>query len=290
MYQTAYNFTGALILVPLFYLEVHGGYPAVKWATEWVTASDGGQIATVNIIFNAIPGVVLFVLIGPCCRLLERFWPETMEEQASKPKYIHDRATEDPDSALDLIELEQIRLIGFLSTSLDTQREDGMPSKLPAYQEAFKTLGGIIKETISEIATGRKIGPEIYDRLDILLNIQHHLEAANEAIDGLSKEFPELRKSPHGIRFVGSAVEGLDAIVLSLIDVADERSVQDSELLAAMTSEDGNGIKAVRTAYLAEEVGLDADHRMRLLAAANYCERLIWLFGNMGQNYMALKA
>jgi len=29
---------------------------------------------------------------------------------------------------------------------------------------------------------------------------------------------------------------------------------------------------------------------MQLLAAANHCERLIWLFGNMGQNYMALKA
>ena len=57
-----------------------------------------------------------------------------------------------------------------------------------------------------------------------------------------------------------------------------------------MTSEDGNGIKAVRSAYLAEESGLDASQRMRLLAAANHCERLIWIFGNMGQNYMALKA
>jgi hypothetical protein len=56
-----------------------------------------------------------------------------------------------------------------------------------------------------------------------------------------------------------------------------------------MTSEDGNGIKGVRSAYLAEESGLDASQRMRLLAAANHSERLIWLFGNMGQNYMALK-
>ena len=57
-----------------------------------------------------------------------------------------------------------------------------------------------------------------------------------------------------------------------------------------MTSENGNGIKAVRSAYLAEESDLDAGQRMLLLAGANLCERLIWLCGNMGRDYMALKA
>ena len=60
--------------------------------------------------------------------------------------------------------------------------------------------------------------------------------------------------------------------------------------MCAVTYEGGNGIKSVRTAYLSEESGLDDTDRMRLLAAANLCERLIWLFGNMGQDYMALKA
>ena len=55
-----------------------------------------------------------------------------------------------------------------------------------------------------------------------------------------------------------------------------------------MTSEEGNGTKSVRTAYLAGEHGLTAEDRMHLLAAANYCERLIWLFGEMGRSYRAL--
>jgi len=290
MYQTAYNFAGAIILVPLFYLEIRRGYPLIKTFAEWITTNEGGQIATVNLLFNSLPGVVLFVLIGPSAKLLESVWPETLEEQASKPKYIHDKATEHPDSALYLIELEQIRLIEFFSTSLDTQREGGAPSKLLAYQEAFKTLGEIIKETIFDLSTRHKLTPEIYERLDKLLNIQHSLEAASEAFGGLSKEFQALRKSSHGARFVNSAVEGLDTIVLSLLDVTKERSEEDAILLNTMTSEEGNGIKGVRSAYLAEESGLETSQRMRLLAAANYCERLIWLFGNMGQNYMALKA
>jgi phosphate:Na+ symporter len=290
MYQTAYNFIGAIILLPLFYVEVFEGVPLVRTFTEWIAADDGGQIATVNLIFNALPGVFLFVLLGVSARLLARVWPETLEEQASKPKYLHDHAAEDPDSAVDLIELEQVRLIEFISTSFDTQRKSGDKSKLAAFQEASKTLGGTIREAISDMSTRHQLTPEAYERLNVLLNLQHSLEAANEAIGGLADEFQALRQSQYGARFVRSAVEGLDTIVLTLINVAKERSKDDSDLLSTMTSEDGNGIKGVRSAYLAEESGLDATERMQLLAATNHCERLIWLFGEMGRDYMAFKA
>ena len=290
MYQTAYNFVGAIILLPLFYVEVYQGVPLLRALIERITADDGGQIATVNLIFNALPGVVLFVLLGVSARLLARVWPETLEEQASKPKYLHDHAAEDPDSAVDLIELEQVRLIEFISTSFDTQRKSGDNAKLVAFQEASKTLGGTIREAISDMSTRHQLTTEAYERLNILLNLQHSLEATNEAIGGLADEFQALRQSQYGARFVSSAVEGLDTIVLTLIDVAKERSDDDSALLSTMTSEDGNGIKGVRSAYLAEESELDATQRMQLLAAANHCERLIWLFGEMGRDYMAFES
>ncbi len=289
MYQTAYNFIGAIILLPVFFVEVYEGVPLVRAFTEWITADDGGQIATVNLIFNALPGVFLFVLLGVSARLLARVWPETLEEQASKPKFLHDHAAEDPDSAVDLIELEQIRLLEFISTSLDTQRKSGDKSKLAAFQEASKTLGGTIREAISDMSTRHQLTTEAYERLNVLLNLQHSLEAANEAIGGVADEFQALRQSQYGARFVSSAVEGLDAIVITLINVAKGRSEEDSVLLNAITSEDGNGIKGVRSAYLAEESGLDATERMQLLAAANHCERLIWLFGEMGRDYMAFE-
>ncbi|MEE8350850.1 MAG: Na/Pi symporter, partial [Rhodospirillales bacterium] len=214
MYQTAYNFAGAIILIPVFYLEVYKSYPLVQAFTEWAAAGAGGQIATVNLIFNALPGVVLFVILGLSARLLARFWPETLEEQASKPKYLHDHAAEDPDSAVDLIELEQTRLIEFISTSFDTQRGSGDTSKLAAFQEASKTLGGTIKEAISDMSTRHRLTTDAYERLNILLNLQHSLEAANETIGGLANEFQALRESQYGARFVRSAVEGLDAIVM----------------------------------------------------------------------------
>ncbi|MEP1595781.1 MAG: hypothetical protein ABJK20_14435, partial [Halieaceae bacterium] len=75
-------------------------------------------------------------------------------------------------------------------------------------------------------------------------------------------------------------------ILLTLIDVAKEHNEIDAQLLGQMTSEDG--MARVRKAYLAEDESMDALSRMQLLAAANHCERLIWLFGDTGQAYHAL--
>lgn len=289
MYQTGYNFAGAIVLVPAFYLEIYGGVPLIKALTEAITQDGAMQIAVVNLLFNAFPGVVLLVLLGPSARVLERFWPETLEEQASKPKYLHDRATEDAESGLHLIELEQGRLVEFLATSLNAMRRGGDRTKLSAYQEAFKTLSSTIKETISDLSTRQQLSEENYDRINTLLGIQDSLESANDVVAGLGKNFIALEQSHLGARFVGSAVEGLDTILLTLIDVAKERTTEDADLLNVMTSEDGNGVASVRSAYLAEESELKLESRMKLLAAANHCERLIWLFGSLGRSYMKLK-
>jgi hypothetical protein len=48
-------------------------------------------------------------------------------------------------------------------------------------------------------------------------------------------------------------------------------------------------MKAVRDAYLEEAAGLSPAHRLELLAASQHCERLIWLFGQMGAAIDALR-
>ena len=285
MFQTAYNFLGVLILIPLFYLEVLGFVPLIKAATEMMSDYGGTQIAIVNLIFNAVPGVVLFMGLSLNVRLLQRFWPETIEEQISKPKYLHDYATHDPETALQLIGLEQIRLIEILSNAFGTMREGADRSQLTAYHEAFKTLSGIIRDAISELSSCR-LSTDAYEQLDRVLNLQYSLETASDEINNLGEKLQNLRTTAFGARFAKVAVEGVDAILLMLIDVARERSIQHADLLNAITSEDGIG--RVRKAYLAEESELEKEGRWQLLSASNHCERLIWLFGELGRTYMTL--
>jgi len=286
MFQTAYNLVGAICLVPLFYLEIYGGVPFVKAITEAMSQNGGTQIAIVYLIFNAVPGLVLFILLTPGVRLLGHFWPVTLEERASKPKYLHDHATDDPLTALHLIELEQARLLKTLSNSFGAMREGAEQSQFTAFHEAYKTLSGTIRDTISDLP-GRHLSNDAYDQLDKLLNIQHSLDTASKEINRLKGKFEHLRQTPFGARFAKVAIEGLDVVLLMLIDAAKEQSAEYFGLLDAMTSEDG--VARVRKAYLAEESELDSTGRMQLLAASNNCERLIWLFGEIGRTYMGLR-
>jgi phosphate:Na+ symporter len=221
---------------------------------------------------------------------LAYFWPESPEEQASKPRYLHDQATEDPDTALDLIELEQTRLLELFSDSFSIMREQtNIAPRLDALKDAFDTLSGTIRETITDLTALHRLSLDAYNRLDCILNIQHSMEAAAAEIHGLGLEFHDLRQTEAGKRFARSAIEGLDFILMVLTDVVKNGEKEDAAMLATMTSEDGNGIAAVRSAYLAEESGLDKTERMKLLAAANHCERLIWLFREIGSVFTAIE-
>jgi len=285
MFQTMYNFVGAILLIPMFYVELLGSIPLVKAFTVLLSKDGSIQIGIVTILFNFVPGVFLLALLKPVAHLLGRFWPETLEEQVSKPKYLHENATIDPQGALRLIELEQIRLIEILSESFGAMRAQN-DQAIPAFQEAFKILSGTIREAVSDLSSQRNLSVEAYNQLNKLLNLQASLETANTEVNGLGSELSVLRRTPFGARFSQSAIEGLDAILLTLMDVAKEHSDKDANLLQMMTSEDG--IASVRKAYLAEESELDSAGRMQLLSASNHSERLIWLFGEMGRAYMAL--
>jgi phosphate:Na+ symporter len=289
MFQVSYNIAGAIIFVPLFYIEYYTGAPLVRHAVETITSNNATQLAIVNLIFNFVPGILLFALVSPLERLFKKLWPETAEEKASKPRYLHEQALEDPSGAFELIELEQVRLLEQLSAIFDLLRRQerrGNGRQLAAMTEAFSTLGKTIREAIGDVSIKHRLPSEGYEHLDLLLNLQHTMETALEEIIGFAESLEKLYTNEAGIKFAKIAIEGMDAILMILIEVARHRSPDDAEMLSIMTSEDGNGVSSVRSAYLSQQNDLDREGKMHLLSAANHCERLVWLFGDMGRHYM----
>jgi hypothetical protein len=84
------------------------------------------------------------------------------------------------------------------------------------------------------------------------------------------------------------AVEGLDAILLTLMDLANAYNDIDMQLLVNMTSEDGKGLAGIRQTYLGAEKDLDASNKAILVSATNHMDRLRGLFGKIGANYQKL--
>lgn len=152
------------------------------------------------------------------------------------------------------------RLIEILGRTFEIMANPAGKRPLEALDEAFQTLANSIREAFHDISNQGQISPALYDRLNALLNLQHALEAANLECQNLASEIIALENTDIGDRFKLVAINGVETILLTLQDVARNR-----DELASTT-------------------------RMQLLAAANHCERLIWLFGDMGKTYRLLSA
>lgn len=288
-FQVGYNLLAAMISVPLLYVEALLNVPLMAALVQGMTADPGQQVALVYLAFNLAPFPLLLICLGPCARALRALAPETVIEQGSKPRYLTGPLPTDPRVALRLIELEQKRLISLLIRGLDTVRHDKTERAMAETQEAFRFLAAAITAAIDETTKLSALNAEYYDALEKILSIQNNLEAASGTLSGLVEELLVLRQAASGISFPTTATEGLDVILSVLADVARNREDDDIELLARMTDTKADSTRTVRAAYFSNEDALPAAERIHLLAAVNYCERLIWLSGEVCDAYRGLK-
>ncbi len=93
---------------------------------------------------------------------------------------------------------------------------------------------------------------------------QHQLISMNEALGELGKELKILEKIEKTSALSHIAVEGLDVILLSLMDIAGDYNEEYMALLKNMASAEGGGLSRIRESYL----GAEADHVLQ--------SRMLW--------------
>ena len=159
---------------------------------------------------------------------------------------------------------------------------------LKAFHESFHVLSEIIGDAINNILTDASLTTDLYERINVLLDNQGQLVTLNTVLENLGKELRMLSgvEKTHALSQI--AVEGLDAILLTLIDLAIDYSDIDMQLLANMTSENGKGLSGIRQSYLGAEKDLEAGNKAVLMSATNHMDQLRGLFGKIGSNYQKL--
>lgn len=286
MFQSSYNFIGALIVIPLFILEVYGGVPLLGFLIQSISANLAIQLALTYTIFNVIPGLLLLAFLHHINRLLNRFWPESLEEKLAAPRFIYNNIAKDPESALQLIKLEQANLINLISATFHLLRQKQSHLKMASYMEGFQSLNTTINETISETSASSRLNFEHYETLNQLINIQTKVNTLFDNIVALADNYRALSKAGHREQFITSSIEGLDILLMTLQDVVNSKDIEDARILNIMTSEDGNGLKKVRKEYLSHEKILDAEEKLNLLETMNRCERIIVTMGELGKEFI----
>lgn len=282
-YQVAFNCVGCLILVPLFYVEVLTGTPLVMRLVADLTSDIARQMACVYFLFNVTSALALF-LLRPIPRLLERMSPATREEDDARPQYIYDHAIVDTESALDLVVLEQRRLIGFFTRYFDALRREpnggSAHGALVTLRNSFKTLSEQVHEFLDELGRTNP-ADATYERLNHLLNNQRLIQSIEDTLYDLATTVDATgRRSSLG-ELASTVVEALDTTVLTLQDVLADGDEFDKRLLRTMTGDRSDVLQRIRRAYLSEGTDLDADEKVNLLKITNLCERFFWLLGNL---------
>lgn len=210
--------------------------------------------------------------------------------ETSRLEHLADYSLDDPASAIEKVELEQVRLLNIMSRSFDALREEKSLLKVKALHDSFMVLSEIIGEAIKNIMGTAKLSVQAYERVNTLLDNQHQLESINHLLEKLGKELITLSRNDKTSDLAAMSVEGLDTILLSLQDLAGDFDEEEMNILQRMTGREGEGLARIRQNYLGPDVGLDADTKAVLLSSTNHMDQLKSLFGLVGQNYRKLAA
>jgi CPA2 family monovalent cation:H+ antiporter-2 len=214
----------------------------------------------------------------------------TLAAETSSLQYLHDYSVADPERAIDLVALEQSRLLDVISRTFNGLREGKDILHIKALHDSFGVLSEIIGNAINRIMKETTLAPSQYERVNVLLDNQSLLRSMSDLLSTLAGELKDLEGTERTRVFALSVVEALDAILLSLKDIARECSEEDLMLLRNMTSGDGKGLARIRQSYLGAENQLDPADRAKFLSATNNVDRLRQLFGGLGENYERLAA
>lgn len=193
-----------------------------------------------------------------------------------------------PDEAIEMIMNEQKRLLDLASRYFSGMRDREDAMQLKVYHEAFKALSEIVGSGIARVTSQPMLSSHQFEQVHTLLDNNERLVTMNALLETLSGELARLARTDATRQLSEIAVEGLDAILLTLIALAESYTEGEMEQLQAMTSSQSRGLARIRERYLAATGDLSTETRALLLSATNHMDRLRILFGEIGSNYRKL--
>jgi phosphate:Na+ symporter len=241
-------------------------------------------MALVYLVFNLVVSIALSFALNPYHRLLQRFWPPTQEEDESKVTFIHEKALNDPETAMDLVEKEQLRLVERLPlymAGLRSALSAGEKFNLSSIHDPFKSVSTEVQFFLNELHA--KDLPRLSsDRFLNLLNRQNNIDSIEDNVYRLAVSVYGSNCSDNLKELILNFVEGLDAILLTAVDAVEGLDKSDVETLIKITSDRGGLMGKIRDIYLSSEHQLSPDEKSLLLYITNLFELIVWLLRRLG--------
>ncbi len=277
--QVVIKVVGVALVLPFFVVETLGIAPGVRALAEAITTNSATQVALIYLLLQLVSASFASAFQRPLLGLMARFSRPTAEEVLSKPHYIYAEAIEEPRSALELVDREQMRLFGLLTSIIDAVREDGGTPFAPAVlYAAGKTVAMRCDEFLAEILdqnSARDVlldGIDLQKRNEILLGL---IGTANEYVTAVRQAGPR----PRGDR-LGDLLFALGESVHTILSIAGDafasKDRADLDMLLELTSDRSAQMEGIRRRIMGLDDITPADHDT-LYATTTLFERALWL-------------
>lgn len=271
LFQAVGNVAAGLLLAAALMIEHATGIPLIMRALQHLGGSVSDRMAVMYFLFNVGILLVSLALMPWAPAWLVRMCPPTPEQDLSRPQYIQTEALDAPETALDLVALEQIRILRALHVYLDVARGESK-ADLAELHESARMLGNEITLFNAELAR-MPISKTLATRV---ISFQRK----QETIRSLEENFFHFAQTLRGVyplpATAARVIEALDTIALTSIDMLVTKDSMDLKLMVQMTDDRGNMMERLRS-----RMGLEQNSSVEHVTAMHYAttlfERNVWL-------------
>jgi phosphate:Na+ symporter len=284
-FQDLFKITGSLLFVLLFYLELYRGVPLVKALCSALSGRLETQTAFVNLFCNLAPALLFTLLLWPTRRVLDYFWPATPAEDFARLQYLHPQALTDPDTAIDLIEKEQMRLLARLPDQVDALRPAVPGKSRTDHRSIHQAFSVLFKEVQSYLAAlfHAPLSHTTSERLTNVHDRQGVIGFLEETVHQIVTSVEETPPSAQLVPLVQNMTEALEFLLVTAAEAVRKLDPEEATLLAGLCGDRGDLLGRIRTLYLSSDLGLPPPDKLLLLGLTTHFDRIVWLVGRLAE-------
>ena len=236
-------------------------------------------------------------------RIAEQFAPESAQETLACPRYLHDKALEESSTAIELVELEQARLLGHVGCYLSQAEPSARllaeepaacragPAELAEADTRVAASVAAFMGALAERYQGRESAAHLLRLQERLRGIAElgqtvrELDAWLLRIDAI--EDPN-REASLGLK--SRITESCHFLLGVLHDAAVSRDEQDIGILEMLAHDRSEVMDALRKGWLQQAASTGQPMLEALFAATSLVERFVWILRRLRQTLEAAPA
>jgi len=282
LYQSMFKASGSLIVsIVIFILW----YANQRSANFFHTIPVAQQVAYTYLMMVVLPTFFSAFLNKPITRLLSGLSPPLSQELLCSPHFLYEGALEDPVTALNLIEKEQLRLLRYLPdylTQVSAEKPAEPSAAFPLMSEGFRKVAGEVSRYLSELSL-KPESPIFHEKILFYQSINYNLISLESSVFDFSETVMQSYKEMMTQKLAINLIESLRAITDTFVEGFESNQKSDFEITLQLTNDRGELLKNIRQQNILADKEISILLRQTIYTMTLLFERIIWLLRSITQ-------